>query len=1148
MPNDNLNDFADVQAAKEQFDYIGERLTIFVKQMAEANKSAKISFDNLADTGSLTELNTQTKEAAKNYQSAAAGAKGYTAAITQADQIISKYNGHSVEYTQVLKNVAVAQKTATQETILWTKEQERKAVADKKALETTQAQVGSINEARANVKLYTKELDNLNLSTEAGVIRQKQLTTAINEQNAFIKTNKDLLAQQKINIGNYPEQFASTLASIGKFAIGFLGIQAGMEFISGISEEFGKADEAAKKLENTLENAGAKDAIGRINEEAEKLSKTFGYLEAHDVKDVFSQLITYGKLSEDQMNELIPVVINFAAKQKISVQESASVIVKALEGSGKALKEYGINIKDATSETETAASPAERLSLIMKELKPRVEGAAVAFGSSWSGMVATWKKEVHEIEEGVANFFVKLSGIEEQNQRNAITAHKEATEMQALADEYKNLSEKVVKTSADKNRLSEITTDLINKYGTSISVINEETGAIELNTEALKAAIKTRVLLSDKAAEAEERNYIRASDRLKELDEDREKLLLARLKNRVELKTGSYEQDPNNLKDFIPGQDQAEKQKRLDAERNYNYMLDKNLFAQRDFIVKKEESLKKLAELGVKEADLLGLLNPTAIKPRSDLNAGGKSKTETDNTLKNQQELTKALYDEYAKRAQIEAEYQKMISEDETKSLAERINAYRQYASMTFEAQSFGIAAEERNLQESLTEIERIEGISVNKRTQQEKDLVAKKAVFQQQLNTVSAQYDLLRAQDVEKTAKGIVAIQQDEAKKRLDAIKNLTANIDIQEAEAQRDLVAKLKAGTISYDTYTKQKKEIDDKFQKEKYQQIVDYLNLEIAALSAAGVDTVDLQRQLNAAMKSLYDADVKNVEDAAKQKESANKQLQDKIKEAVSEGINLAQALVDGAYQKQLQQEQSKLDFIEQNKQAQLDAINSSMESDEVKAKQTKALNAQVALEEKQIQKEMARIKRDQAIADRVAAILRVVENTAIAISAAISIPIVGEALAIADAAIGAAQVGVILATPLPQYRYGVKDHPGGMAILGDGFQKEVVLEPGKAPYLSSDQPAVYDLAPHTMVIPSQEELIANSLGFLTPSLLQSLNLNTNDYSKLQDATEQGFSRLEQAINNKPVPQWKATGGEWRKIVRRGNSSTEYLNDQF
>ena len=287
------------------------------------------------------------------------------------------------------------------------------------------------------------------------------------------------------------------------------------------------------------------------------------------------------------------------------------------------------------------------------------------------------------------------------------------------------------------------------------------------------------------------------------------------------------------------------------------YELNK-LLQERNGLLQTEQNFNsKLAELERSRAVLQGNTKDA------------KGKTPKDNTLKNENDLTREIYDEYIKRIQIAAEAQKVISDDESKSLEERLMAYRQYAELSFDAETVRGVEELEVINNNLRQIEQIERKSVNKRTQQEKDLVEKKAFFLQQKDTLNAEYDLKEVQHIEKTAKAIVEIQQDEVSKRLDGVKWLTANIDAQENQAQEVLVANLKKGTISYKQYVANKKQLEDKFRQERQIQTIEYLQLEIDSLSKQGVDTRRMQEALNAALKALYNADTQNYLNAQKEK---------------------------------------------------------------------------------------------------------------------------------------------------------------------------------------------------------------------------------------------------------------------------------------
>ena len=186
--------------------------------------------------------------------------------------------------------------------------------------------------------------------------------------------------------------FAGFAKGVGLLAVAQIGIDGISSLITGSIEEFQQAELAAARFEARLKNLGQSDAIPRLTQFAEELAAQFKFLDNDDIIGVFEQFINYGKLTEEQIRELTPVVIDFAAQQQISVGEAASVIIKALEGNGKALKEYGIDIKGAKNETEA-------FGVILTQLKPKVEGAAQTFSETMAGGAATARQEIANLKE-----------------------------------------------------------------------------------------------------------------------------------------------------------------------------------------------------------------------------------------------------------------------------------------------------------------------------------------------------------------------------------------------------------------------------------------------------------------------------------------------------------------------------------------------------------------------------------------------------------------------------------------------------------------------------------------------------------------------------------------------------------------------------
>lgn len=202
--------------------------------------------------------------------------------------------------------------------------------------------------------------------------------------------------------------FGAKIRGFGTNLLAGLGIGAGLAggaailgFLKSSVDEASAAEEASARLKATLDNLGKSDAFERLNSSATDFANTFKFLDNDDILGVFEQLITYGKLTEQQINELTPTIINFAAKQRISLSEAADVVIKALEGNGKALKTYGIDLQDAGSEIE-------RYNLLQTVLKEKTEGAAEAFGKTFKGGAAEARQELANISEDLGNVLIPL--------------------------------------------------------------------------------------------------------------------------------------------------------------------------------------------------------------------------------------------------------------------------------------------------------------------------------------------------------------------------------------------------------------------------------------------------------------------------------------------------------------------------------------------------------------------------------------------------------------------------------------------------------------------------------------------------------------------------------------------------------------------
>jgi len=122
-----------------------------------------------------TKLDTSTKEGA--------------AAFVKNDAAIRKLTSESKKYERVLKDLSMGSVDA--------------ALNNKTLNDSLDAEVKSINQARASNKKLLAIRNDLNLSTDEGSDAQEKINDQIEKNNEFIKTNVGALEKQKINIGNY---------------------------------------------------------------------------------------------------------------------------------------------------------------------------------------------------------------------------------------------------------------------------------------------------------------------------------------------------------------------------------------------------------------------------------------------------------------------------------------------------------------------------------------------------------------------------------------------------------------------------------------------------------------------------------------------------------------------------------------------------------------------------------------------------------------------------------------------------------------------------------------------------------------------------------------------------------------------------------
>jgi hypothetical protein len=168
------------------------------------------------------------------------------------------------------------------------------------------------------------------------------------------------------------------------------------------------------------------------------------------------------------------------------------------------------------------------------------------------------------------------------------------------------------------------------------------------------------------------------------------------------------------------------------------------------------------------------------------------------------------------------------------------------------------------------------------------------------------------------------------------------------------------------------------------------------------------------------------------------------------------------------------QDQIDLLDKKSDHEIELIERSTLSEQDKADRISVIEARRDSQRQLLEMRQREAEKRKARFEKAAAIANIVMSTAVAVVKALgsSIP-----LALLTAALGAAQLAVAIATPIPEYKLGTKrdGHPGGPTILGDGGREEFVRLPSGKAFISPSKNTLYDLPKGTHVFPDANKYI-------------------------------------------------------------------------
>lgn len=264
------------------------------------------------------------------------------------------------------------------------------------------------------------------------------------------------------------------------------------------------------------------------------------------------------------------------------------------------------------------------------------------------------------------------------------------------------------------------------------------------------------------------------------------------------------------------------------------------------------------------------------------------------------------------------------------------------------------------------------------------------------------------------------------------------------------------------------------------------------------SAGENVEEEERKILELRNKINDLDLENKIKTEKEKYEAEKKyddlskdLEEKRKERIwqlgNEVLNFLTEFGGRQFELEKNRLQAESDEIEKKKERDLAAVNASVESEQDKAAKVALINAKAQADKEALERRQRAVDARAAEFQKAMALVQIAITTAEAVfkiqaqaASLAATPVVGAALA-AQAlaqipwvlAAGAVQAAAIAIKPIPRYKHGTTNHPGGPMIVGDGGVNEVVQTPSGQAFLTPDTDTIMNFPRGTKVFPSEED---------------------------------------------------------------------------
>ncbi|RKU87406.1 hypothetical protein [Parabacteroides sp. AF39-10AC] len=457
----------------------------------------------------------------------------------------------------------------------------------------------------------------------------------------------------------------------------------------------------------------------------------------------------------------------------------------------------------------------------------------------------------------------------------------------------------------------------------------------------------------------------------------------------------------------------------------------------------------------------------------------------------------------------IEAERSKKLAEFDRKISEQRANDEAQNRLAIAEKGSM----DELNARLVILQLQRDKELKEADKTEQDKSLIVDKYNKQRQ--------DLYRDY-----YKNLMSTQQSQNEIFL-------SQRQIEINEELNILAKQYEQGIIKKKEYEKQKSDLEHQYAMESLNSQLQILESNLYLFS--GNERLEKEKEIARLRVQLSKETSDKIIEDAKREEEERKKVEQAKKRLIQESISAIISIGNSLFQRQIDNVDAEIEANQDEYDAKVETIDALSEKDIITTEEAearkRAAEEETSRKNKELEKKKAELQTKQAKFQKAMDIAQTIAATSLAVTKALP----NFVLAALVGAMGAVQLATIIAQPIPKYAHGTDNHPGGLAIVGDGGRSEAVLVGDKA-YITPDKPTLLSLPAGAEVVPD-----LNDPAFLSRFVDNTYWLTHNKKGEpvqiVNNFDAEGIIRANNEI--------KKEIGKLSKTISKGSKSIDFEN---